>query len=183
MRIIAGIYKGRRLSSPNDNKIRPTTDKVKEALFSIIADNLEDAVVIDLFSGSGNLGLEAISRGASKVYFGDSSRDSLILTKKNIHYCGADDKSVILAGDFEKILAKVEEQVDLIFADPPYQQGLLPKAIQKIIELDRLAPHGLIVAEHSRDEELEDRYPHLTRIRVRRYGSTMISIYEKIEEN
>ncbi|MDD3169680.1 MAG: RsmD family RNA methyltransferase, partial [Eubacteriales bacterium] len=95
MRIIAGDFKGKRLFTPKDSKIRPTTDKVKESIFNMIAPYLEDAVAIDLFSGTGNLGLEAISRGAKRCYFGDKSRESMELTRQNIAHCRQEDRAVI----------------------------------------------------------------------------------------
>ena len=110
MRIITGDFKGRRLEMPENNNIRPTTEKVKEAIFSIIAGNLEDAVCVDLFAGTGNLGLEALSRGAEKCYFGDNSRESLALIKRNIEMCRAEEWSVVIPGDFEKILTRLGEK-------------------------------------------------------------------------
>ena len=104
MRIIAGDYKGRRLNAPADYKIRPTADKVKEALFSIIGDDIDEAVVCDLFSGTGNLGLEALSRGADKCYFVDNSAESIRLIKENIEMCRAEEYSVVIHGDFEQWL-------------------------------------------------------------------------------
>ena len=89
MRIIAGDYKGRRLTSPADNRVRPTTDKVKEAIFSILTNEIYGSYVLDLFAGSGNLGLEALSRGAEHCWFGDSSRDSIKLIRENVLYCKA----------------------------------------------------------------------------------------------
>ena len=101
MRIISGKLKGRRLNTPADQRIRPTTDKVKEAVFSMINGWIdEDSICIDLFSGTGNLGLEAISRGAKTVYFCDNHRESTSLTKSNIRHCGVENQSIILTGDY-----------------------------------------------------------------------------------
>ena len=127
MRIITGDFKGRRLEMPENYNIRPTTEKVQEAVFSIIAGNLEDAVCVDLFAGTGNLGLEALSRGAKKCYFGDNSRESLALIKRNIAMCRAEDRSRVMPGDFEKVLARLgekDEKIDIFFLDPPYREGL-----------------------------------------------------------
>ena len=104
MRIIAGEYKGRRITAPEDTSVRPTTGKVKEAIFAMLMNDIYDAVTVDLFAGTGNLGLEALSRGARKCYFGDNSRDSLRLIKENIAHCRAEDKSVVIAGSYEKVL-------------------------------------------------------------------------------
>ena len=111
MRIITGEFKGRRLEMPVGYDVRPTTEKVKEALFSMIAGNVYDAVCVDLFSGTGNLGLEAISRGAEKCYFADNSRTSIDITKRNIAMCKAEDRSVVIAGDFERALNQDRKSV------------------------------------------------------------------------
>lgn len=181
LRIIAGNFKGRRLYPPNDHRIRPTTDKVKEALFSILTNHMEHAVVLDLFSGTGNLGLEALSRGAAKVYFCDQSRDSISLIKKNIQHCGAQENSVILAGSYQTVLGKITEKVDLVFLDPPYQKGFADLAIQAILRAALLSDHGLIAVEQGKEEPLRS-YPGLERIRDRCYGTIRIIIYEKTEE-
>ena len=129
MRIIAGDYKGRRLYTPEDRRIRPTADKVKEALFSIIGDDIDEAVVCDLFSGTGNLGLEALSRGADKCYFGDNSADSIRLIKENIEMCRAGEYSEVIHGDFKKTLSMINEKVNVFFLDPPYYKDLWEPAM------------------------------------------------------
>ncbi|MEL7655553.1 MAG: 16S rRNA (guanine(966)-N(2))-methyltransferase RsmD, partial [Bacillota bacterium] len=156
MRIIAGDFKGRRLFAPKDSKIRPTTDKVKESIFSMIAAYLEDAVVVDLFSGTGNLGLEALSRGASRCYFGDKSRESMELTKQNISYCRQEENSVAILGEFEYVLKKIPEKADIIFLDPPYKKGLINSCFEMISDLSLLSDEGIIVAEHGAEEQLAD---------------------------
>lgn len=179
MRIIAGDYKGRRLHTPRDERIRPTTEKVKEAVFSMLDSHmgLYGIRVLDLFSGTGNLGLEALSRGAGHCWFGDNSRDSLTLIRENIAYCRAQDKSTVLAGDFRKTLERLETNVDVIFLDPPYNQGMLPDCFHLIRERGCLAPEGLIVAEHRREEQLPDELEGFSKIKERKYGTVVISIY------
>lgn len=177
MRIIAGDFKGRRLFTPKDSRIRPTTDKVKESIFSMIAAYLEDAVVIDLFSGTGNLGLEAISRGAKRCYFGDKSRESLALTRQNIALCRQEDQAVTILGDFEYVLRKIPEKADLVFLDPPYKQGLLRECFHQIANLSLLSEEGIIVAEHGAEDPLEDRLSGFVKIKEKIYGTVTISIY------
>lgn len=177
MRIIAGIYKGRRLTSPIDDRVRPTTDKVKEAIFSILTNDIYGSNVLDLFSGSGNLGLEALSRGAQHCWFCDSSRDSLKLIRENIRYCKAEEKATVIAGDFRKVLSGLNSRMDIILLDPPYGKGMLPECFELIKEYDLLADDGLILAEHRKDEELPDELGGFTKIKERKYGKVVVSIY------
>lgn len=177
MRIITGEYKGRRLESPKDNSIRPTTDKVKEAIFSIIAFDVPGAVCVDLFAGTGNLGLEALSRGAARCYFGDKSRESLALVRKNIAICRAQDKSIVMAGEYQRVLSSIREKADIFFLDPPYRDGLMQDCISLITENELLAEDGIIIAEHGKDEKLPDEIAGLSKIKERKYGAIIISIY------
>ena len=144
MRIIAGDFKGRKIEAPEGFDVRPTTDKVKEALFSIIQNELYDAVCVDLFSGTGNLGLEALSRGAKSCYFGDNSRLSINIIKKNIESIHPGrvngSEAHVVFGDFAKTLEQVkkrEEYADIIFVDPPYDKNLYVKVLEKISEYFR----------------------------------------------
>ena len=177
MRIIAGDFKGRRLFTPKDNRIRPTSDMVKESLFSMIAGYLENSVAVDLFSGTGNLGLEAISRGASRCYFGDKSRESLELTRQNISHCKAENQAITILGDFERVLDKIPEKVDIFFLDPPYHNGLIEQCLAKISELSMLSDDGIIIAEHGANENIPDQCGGFFKIKNKRYGSIAISIY------
>ena len=180
MRIITGDFKGRRLEMPENYNIRPTTEKVKEAVFSIIAGNLEDAVCVDLFAGTGNLGLEALSRGAKKCYFGDNSKESLALIKRNIAMCRAEDRSRVMQGDFEKVLARLgekDEKIDIFFLDPPYREGLYDKCFELIREYDLLAEEGIIIAEHNVKDVLCEGICGFQLIKERTYGTVAITIY------
>lgn len=182
MRIIAGDFKGRKLFTPKDNRIRPTTDKVKESVFSMAAPYLEDSVVIDLFSGTGNLGLEALSRGALRCYFGDKSRESMELTRQNISHCRQEDHAVTILGDYEYVLRKIPEKVDLVFLDPPYKKGLIQDCFALISELSLLSQEGIIVAEHGTKELLEDTISDFVKIKEKAYGTIAVSIYGYREE-
>lgn len=177
MRIITGEYKGRRLEMPRDYNIRPTTEKVKEAIFSMLMQDIPDAVCADLFAGTGNLGLEALSRGAKKCYFGDKSRESIALVKRNIDMCRANDKSVVIPGEYQKVLQRIGEKVDVFFLDPPYKDGLMEDCISMIYELDLLAEDGIIMAEHGKEEELPDVIAGFEKIKERKYGAIVITIY------
>ena len=177
MRVIAGEYKGRRLASPADDRVRPTTDKAKEAIFSILTNEIYGSFVLDLFAGSGNLGLEALSRGAEHCWFADSSRDSLKLIRGNISYCKADERATVIPGDFRKVLSRLEQQMDIILLDPPYGKNMIQECFELIEEYDLLAENGLIIAEHRRDEVLPEAFGKYQRIKERRYGTVVISIY------
>lgn len=177
LRIIAGSAKGRRLFSPKSRDIRPTTDRVKESVFNMISNYIENAVVIDLFTGTGNLGIEALSRGAEKAYFCDCSRESLELAKKNIELCQFNEKSTVIHANYENALNFIKDKADVIFLDPPYNSGIVQACICKIIELGLLNPDGIIVAEHSISEQLPDYEPDLVVIKKKKYGAIMITIY------
>lgn len=177
MRIIAGDYKGRRLHAPLDNQIRPTSDKVKEAVFSILSNDIYKSNVLDLFGGTGNLGLEAISRGAEHCWFSDNSRDSLRLIKENINYCRADKKATVIPGDFRKVLSNLDVSMNIIFLDPPYNKNMLGECFSLIHEYHLLAEGGLIVAEHRKEEKLPEHMESFSKLKERKYGTVVISIY------
>lgn len=181
MRIITGEYKGRKLETPRGDDIRPTTDKVKEAIFNLLMQDIYDAVCVDLFTGTGNLGLEALSRGARRCYFCDNARDSLNLAKVNIKKCQAGDKAIVLAGDYTKCLSRIREQADIFFLDPPYQAGLYENCLKTIDTLDLLSNEGIIIAEHGARDEMPERVGSLQKTRDRRYGKIMVSIYQRIQ--
>ena len=179
MRIIAGDFKGRRLETPENYDIRPTTDKVKEALFSIISPYIYDGIFVDLFSGTGNLGLEALSRGATKCYFGDNSRLSISIIRRNIEHCGAMDRAVVYGGDYVSTLQRIRDKVDVFLLDPPYEAGYYEICLEKIKELDLLAEDGIIVAEHRAVLLLPEEVHGFVKTKERKYGNIILSIYER----
>ena len=193
MRVIAGKYKGRKLAAPAGRDIRPTTDKTKEAIFSILAFDLPGARVLDLFSGTGALGIEALSRGASSCIFCERSKTALKQIEENLEHCGirqsrtipaqaadeADDAvAVIRPGDVMNSLEMLEGPFDVILMDPPYGQGFCEEALRLISERKLLSEDGLIVCEHRKEDELPEKAGDLGRIKERRYGISMLSIYE-----
>lgn len=177
MRIIAGLYKGRKLISPPDQSVRPTPERVKEALFSILDEAACDAVVLDLFAGSGNLGLEALSRGAKKCVFGDNSKESIQVIRQNIQQCGAQQQSTVLMGDYRTVLSQITESLDLVFLDPPYRQELWEDAVSILAEKKLVNKDGVIVLEHPKDRDFPQEMYGFRKIKERRYGTVVLSIY------
>jgi 16S rRNA (guanine966-N2)-methyltransferase len=185
LRIIAGIARGRRLTTPIRTKgrplIRPTSDRAREALFSIIGSETEGARVLDLFAGTGALGLEAVSRGAAQVVFVDRHRQAVSLIRENIALCRFDDQAVVLERDLLKGLSFLHEQpgptFSLIFLDPPYGEGLTSRLLAEIAAADCLAAGGLVVAEDAAGESLPEKCGGLVLIDQRRYGDTGFWFY------
>ncbi len=158
MRVISGIAKGTKLETLNGNNTRPTLDRVKEALFNILQQNILDAVVLDLFSGSGALGIEAISRGAKFSIMCDKSNEAIRIIERNIKKTHFEENTKIIKNDYIKALNSLQEyKFDIIFIDPPYEAKYGVDAINKIIELNLLSKNGIIVLETDNEKrELEN---------------------------
>lgn len=179
MRIIAGDYKGRKLETPSDNRTRPTTEKVKEAMFSILMPYTENGVFCDLFAGTGGLGLEALSRGASFCYFCDNDREAINIIKRNISKCQAEEYSRVVQGDYMKALRSIEDKIDVFIVDPPYKSELYENVLKSIESLDLLNEGGIILVEHQKSIDLPDAIFGFTKTKERNYGTVVLSIYEK----
>ena len=182
MRVIAGLAKGRHLKSPVGLTTRPTTDRIKESLFSIISPYLPGSYVIDLFSGTGNLGIEALSRGAEKAVFVDNNRSSIRVIHDNIEITGFNNKSKVFHQEALKAigeLGQLEQKYDIVFMDPPYLKGLIIPCVEAIEVEGLLSPDGLIVIEHDSKDVLPEKFTRLIRIKNRKYGNTTISIYSE----
>lgn len=186
MRIITGIAKGTRLKVPKGLDVRPTADRVKESIFNILinlqlptADNaVEGAKVLDLFAGTGNLGLEALSRGAVHALFIDHSLISLGVIKDNIHNARLNAKAEVWRGDSVKSLDKLSQlgrTFRLAFVDPPYNQGLINAVLLKLDTASIIEYGGIIVVEHSKHEPIDREWQHLKLIRTERYGETFVT--------
>ncbi len=180
MRIIAGDYKGRRLETPKGAYVRPTGEKVKEAVFSMLAPYIEDSVVLDLFAGTGNLGLEALSRGSSFCYFVDNNRDSVALIKRNIAYCKAEEYSMVCWCEAENSMSQIRRKVDVVFMDPPFKKGLLDSCFSAIREGEILNPEGLLVVEHGSDELLPEEFQGFFKFKEKKYGNVIVSIFKAL---
>ena len=183
MRIITGKARGLRLNVPKNYDVRPTADRVKESLFNIIGSKVLGAAVLDLFAGSGNLGLESWSRGARFVQFVDNSRTSLQLTDSNIRKCRAEADCKVLKHDAEaavELLYKQGQRFDLIFVDPPYNRGWVQKILAKLVKTPLLAENGWLIAEHSAHDDIACAVPEdYVIFRSQQYGETVLSFVKR----
>lgn len=175
MRVITGTARGRKLKNFEGRDIRPTADMVKEAIFSVIQFDIEGSEVLDLFSGTGQLGIEALSRGAKYCRFVDKSRDSAALTAENIRCAGFKDDANVVVGDGIDFLRMTRYKFDIAFLDPPYNTDLIEQALP-LLE-PKLSPRGLAVCEHSRGHILPDIAGRLVKQKTYRYGKTEVTVY------
>ena len=176
MRVITGKARGRRLREPKGMDIRPTTDMVKEAVFNILQFELEGARVLDLFAGTGQLGIEALSRGAAEAVFVDGSSAAVKIVRENLKLCGFEAR--VLQGDAIGYLPSLG-RFDVVFLDPPYDSGLLEKALEVIENVDLLSNGGIIVCESRREKSLPDLEPPYRKTLARRYGKVCLTVYKK----
>jgi 16S rRNA (guanine(966)-N(2))-methyltransferase RsmD len=178
MRIISGTSKGKRLATPKGQALRPTSDRVKESIFNILGGVVEGKVVLDLFAGTGNLGIEALSRGAKRVIFIERAREATWLIKKNLAQCGMATVSEIIPKDVIRaigILQQRGEACDLILMDPPYEKGLIEKTLWKLQSQGIYHKDSILVIEHDRRESLPTNLNGWNLIRQRKIGDTLIS--------
>ena len=176
MRIIAGRFKGRRLSGPRGHGVRPTSDSLRETLFNVIGPTLDGARVLDGFAGTGAIGLEALSRGAEHVTFVERDRRELPVLQANITACGADSACMIVRDDFASFGAAAPAGTfDLVVLDPPYDIADLDRMMQ--IAAGLVSPDGRLVLEHSRRRESPDTLPGARRTRVLAAGDSALSFY------
>ncbi len=177
MRVITGEARGKKLSAlVGDEVTRPTTDMVKEAMFSIIQFDVPGAGVLDLFAGSGQLGIEALSRGAAHCVFVERDRDALAVIKQNIMSCGFNDRSRVLNMDALEYLRVAKKGMDIVLLDPPYRQGLIGQAMQLLPGL--LNEGATVICEHEKGLELDECYGALTKYRSYRYGKISLTVYK-----
>ena len=183
MRVISGTCKGRPLKAVPGMTTRPTTDKVKESLFNIVGPYFEGGAVLDLFSGSGSLGLEALSRGMDQGVFVDKDPKAIQIIKANISACKMENQSEVHRNDALrslKALGKRNIQFDLIFMDPPYKiANIIPTLIEEIENAELLAENGMIICEHGEELTLTEKIGGFTKFRVEKYGITAVSFFER----
>jgi 16S rRNA (guanine966-N2)-methyltransferase len=183
VRIIAGEFRGRRLQTPRGRNIRPTSDRVREAIFNVIAARIIEANVLDLFAGTGALGLEALSRGAARATFIDNHIEAIRLIEENIGLCGVKDRTVVMRRAILPSLAVLAAQpanaagFHLVFLDPPYGQNQVPVVLERLTALKLVPPTALAVAEHHRKDAIPSRCGRWHKTKERRYGDTLISYF------
>ena len=179
MRVITGTARGVQLKTPEGLTTRPTSDRVKEALFSIIHFEIPGARVLDLFGGTGQLGIEALSRGAASAVFVDAGEPACRLIRENLKRTRFEREGKVVKSDYLAYLASCREQFDIILLDPPYAEVFLENALKKITEIDILQSGGIIVAERPLGKELPWEFDGYTRSRDYKYGKTLLTIYRK----
>lgn len=176
MRIISGSARGRKLREPQGMDTRPTTDKVKESLFNIIQFELEGRRVLDLYAGTGQLGLEALSRGAEHCTFVDQRREAATLVRENIQLCRFEAQARVVQEEALSFLALCREKFDVVFLDPPYHSGLLEKSLERLTQFDILREHGIIVCESGTDWTVPPLPSPYEAGREYRYGQIKLTI-------
>lgn len=180
MRVITGKARGVQLKTPDGMLTRPTTDRVKEALFSIIQFEVPGARVLDLFGGTGQLGIEALSRGAKSAVFTDAREDACKLIRENLKRTRLEQDARVIRSDYLDYLSKCRERFDIIFLDPPYAEVFLENALKRITEIDILESNGIIVAERPVGKTLPWEFEGYARSRDYKYGKTLLTVYRKI---
>lgn len=186
MRVISGIARGRRLHTPRNFQIRPTSDRVKESLFNILSvliGGFDDCRVLDIFAGTGNLGIEALSRRAVYAVFVDSNRDSVALIRRNLQICGFAEQAKVIEKEALValgLLEKTEAPFQLVFMDPPYSQGHAERVLKYLAVSPLIDDNTLVVAEISSHETLPAEFDSLREFDRRVYGDTAIAIFRRI---
>ncbi len=179
MRVVSGKARGVALKTPEGLQTRPTADRVKEAMFSIIQFDLPGARVLDLFGGTGQLGIEALSRGAKSAVFVDMAESACKLIKENLRRTGTEQDARIVRSDYLAYLTNCGEKYDIILLDPPYAEVFLENSLKKITEIDILQSGGIIVAERPLEKELLLEFPGYSRSKDYKYGKTLLTLYRK----
>lgn len=179
MRVIAGKAKGIQLKTPAGMATRPTADRVKEAVFSILQFELPGAKVLDLFGGTGQLGIEAISRGACSAIFVDDREDACALIRQNLKLAHMEGEGTVIRSDYLQFLRRNRQKFDIILLDPPYAEVFLENSLKMISEIDILQTGGIIVTERPFDKPLLGEYVGLQRSKDYKYGKVLVTLFRK----
>ena len=179
MRVITGKARGVNLKTPEGLQTRPTADRVKEALFSVINFDIPGAAVLDLFGGTGQLGIEALSRGANNAIFVDESDKACLLINENLRRTKLEQQGKVVRSDYLAYLRSCKEKFDIVFLDPPYAEVFLENALNCITEIDILRSGGIIVCERPLEKVLPYEFTGYSRSKDYKYGKTLITLYRK----
>ena len=179
MRVITGKARGVVLKTPKGMSTRPTADRVKEALFSIIQFEIPAAKVLDLFGGTGQLGIEALSRDAKSAVFVDADREACALIRENLKRTKLDSQAKVICSDYTSFLRSCNEMYDIIFLDPPYSETFLENSLKMISEIDILQSGGIIVTERPAGKDLLCDFPGFSRSKDYKYSKTILTIFRK----
>ncbi|MCC5895026.1 MAG: 16S rRNA (guanine(966)-N(2))-methyltransferase RsmD [Alkalibacterium sp.] len=185
MRVISGEYGGRRLQAMKGAHTRPTTDKVKEALFHIIGPYFDGGTVLDLYSGSGSLGIEAVSRGMDTAYLVDKNPDAIAVINENIKMTKEEQKFIVWRKTDQQALAELKrssKQVDLVLLDPPYADQKLKDIVETLVAFDLLTPSALLVCETDKSVTLDFDSDSLSLYKEKVYGTSRITFFERVSE-
>ena len=182
MRVVSGTARGTVLKTPEGMLTRPTADRVKEAVFSILHFDVQDALVLDLFGGTGQLGIEALSRGAKRAVFVDHQQKACELIRENLRRTRFTGQGSVVRGDYLEYLRRTREKFDIILLDPPYAENFLENALNCIAEIDILRDNGIIVTERPLEKALDLQLPGFVRSRDYKYGKTLIALYRRQNE-
>lgn len=177
MRVITGSAKGRRLKTLPGLDVRPTIEGVKEAIFSIVQFDVEDAVVLDMFAGSGQLGIEALSRGARKAVFVDNSPESVKIIKDNLKSTGLEENAVVVNSANNAFLRSTRDTFDIAILDPPYNHRLIHKSMPQLVE--KMSECGIIICEHERETILPERFGEFAVSKIHRHGRATLTVYRR----
>lgn len=183
MRIISGTLRGKKLLPLRGMKIRPTTDFVRESIFNILADRVAGTAVLDLFSGTGSLGIEALSRGGASAVFVDNYRQAIDSIKRNLAACRLEPQGQVIKRDILRglgFLKTTGSTFDLVFMDPPYEEGLVLKTLELLARCHCVSLHAWVVVEHSLHEQIPRKVESFHQIKERKYGNTLVSFYESV---
>ena len=179
MRVITGIARGRKLKELPGLDTRPTTDKVKESVFNIVQFDVEGRRVLDLFAGTGQLGIEALSRGAASCTFVDVRKEAAAVVRENLAHTKLAEQARVIQGDYLAFLTGCREKFDLVFLDPPYHGDLLEKALETIAKIDIMTENGIIVCESAAEEVLPELAAPYEKGREYRYGKIKLTLYHR----
>lgn len=185
MRVITGTARGRKLKAPRGMETRPTADRIKEALFNIIGSRIVDINFLDLYAGTGAIGIEAISRGALRAVFVEKNPSAVKIIKENLEITGLTDRATILNLDVERAVEMLRAdglEFEITFIDPPYRKDLVRVSLEKLDRYKLAVPGGLVITESSKSDVLPDEVGALQRFRDQRYGDTVLTFYQRTNQ-